>query len=93
MPFLINVWCIFVHPGLDLKIYTLEKDNFADLGPFLRLSVRNGPSVSFGTNIPWSEKKLMPLSVSAAGSDQSCSVNEIKSRIKPIVGQVILRNI
>ena len=32
----------------------LEKDNFSEVGPFLTLcSVRNGPSVSFGTNIPW----------------------------------------
>jgi len=37
---------------MDLKIYTLEKDNFADLAHFYTLSVRNGPSVIFGTNIP-----------------------------------------
>ena len=36
----------------SLKIYELEKDNFADLFPFLTLSVRNGNSVSFGTNVP-----------------------------------------
>ena len=48
----INIWCNFFLLVLDLKIYTLEKDNFADF-PFLTLCVRNGPSVSFGTNFPW----------------------------------------
>ena len=31
LAFFINVWCSFVKHGLDLKIYTLEKDNFAVL--------------------------------------------------------------
>ena len=29
--FFINIWCNFVLLNLDLMIYTLEKDNFADL--------------------------------------------------------------
>ena len=33
-PFFINIWCNFVLLNLDLKIYTLEKDNFADLVHF-----------------------------------------------------------
>ena len=32
--FFINIWCNFVLLGLDLKIYTFEKDNFADLAHF-----------------------------------------------------------
>ena len=47
-----TIWCSFVLLGIVLKIYELEKDNFADLFPFLTLSVRNGHSVSFGTNVP-----------------------------------------
>ena len=39
----------FVQLGLDLKLYTLEKDTFSDLA---HSSVRNWPSVSFGTNFP-----------------------------------------
>ena len=52
MPFFIIVWCSFVLLGIVLKIYELEKDNFADLFPFLTLSVSNGHSVSFETNVP-----------------------------------------
>ena len=32
--FFIKVWCNFVLLVLDLKIYTLEKDNFADFAHF-----------------------------------------------------------
>ena len=42
---------------MDLNIYTLEKVNVA-FGPFLALSVKNGPSVSVGTNIPWNRKNV-----------------------------------
>ena len=38
---IIIVWCSFVLLGIVLKINELEKDNFADLFPFLTLSVRN----------------------------------------------------
>ena len=37
--------------GTDIKIYTLEK-KLLRFGPFLTLSVRDRPSVSFGTNFP-----------------------------------------
>ena len=41
------MWCDFVLLVLDLKIYTIEEDNFAD---FFKHSVLE-MGVSFGTNI------------------------------------------
>ena len=51
-----NFWILRSMLDLDLLLICRLQGKLVSkltFGPFLTLSVRNGPTVSFGTNVPW----------------------------------------